>query len=298
MNQKEINEGLQDTNINDKLILFSALIDDAIIFGKALIEWDFEKGRKGDENLPPLLFLRNILELGEAISILIKNSSIAPCKILIRSLLENTYELIYLLGTEEENKRALSFIVWDTHEDLKFYERLNSSTVKGKKFKKELGKDKFKKYINLKIDRESLIHNTQISEALLKSPKYAEMETVFQQLPPGMKKKWYSMSSGKINIDQLVKYLNLNASYEIIYREFSTSVHATNIGGKLVPNSEGTVSMIQNTHTEDAIFLTQFTITFMKMSYEKYYESRIPERGQEVNEWYLDFNKRYQELLK
>ena len=52
------------------------------------MKWDADKGRAGDENTPPLLFLRNIIELGDAISILIKNSSIDPAKPLLRSLLK------------------------------------------------------------------------------------------------------------------------------------------------------------------------------------------------------------------
>ena len=81
-----------------------------------------------------------------------------------------------------------------------------------------------------------------------------------------------------------------------MYRGFSNDVHATNIGGKLVPNDNGTVSLIQNTHSDDVIFLTQYTITFMLMSYKAFYESRLSEKEQEVTSWYSDFNKRFHEL--
>ncbi len=62
----------------------SVLIDNAIDFGTNLLKWELEKGQKGDEHIVSILFFRNILSVADAISILIKNSSINKSKLKFR----------------------------------------------------------------------------------------------------------------------------------------------------------------------------------------------------------------------
>src|SRR5690606_14251466 len=116
MKYREINELLPRDIPNElKTILdfFSDTIDNAVNFGTNLIKWDIEKQLNGDEHLTPIIFFRNILEITDGISILIKNSSVDTCHTLQRSLIENTLGLKYLLEKEEDFKtRSLSYIVW------------------------------------------------------------------------------------------------------------------------------------------------------------------------------------------
>ena len=94
---KELLPREPDENLQEVLTKFSFLVDSTINFGTNLLKWDLDKKRSGDENIIPVLFFRNLLEIGDSISILIRNSSIDPCKNLLRSLLENMYEMEYLL---------------------------------------------------------------------------------------------------------------------------------------------------------------------------------------------------------
>jgi|GEM_PF-6755282 len=112
MEIKEIEEILPKRIEPDLAVLLeklASLVSDTVSLGTHLMKWDADKIRAGDESMPPMMFLRNIIELGDAISILIKTSSIDPTKILLRSLLENTFGLEYMLEKETE-KRALSYL--------------------------------------------------------------------------------------------------------------------------------------------------------------------------------------------
>jgi len=300
MKIKEINDLLpreQEEDLTSLLTKFSSLIDDAVNFGTHLMKWDADKKRAGDENLPPLLFLRNILELSDAISILVRNSSIDPCKILLRSLLENVFGLEYLLENETE-KRSLAYIVWHTHKDLKVYEKLNSSTPTGKQFKKEIEKDKLVQNANNYFDGPKLSAAKQNAEDMLRLPKYVPIENEYQLTNKRVKNPhWYSLFNGPYNVEKLAKHLNLHASYEILYRNYSGNVHSTSIfQKKLVPNSDGTVAIIQIRYPEDAQSITQNTLNLLLLAYLIYFKERVPEKNQDFKNWYNQFRTPYQEL--
>jgi hypothetical protein len=300
MKYKEIEDLLprsQDENVKSLLENFAALIDNAINFGTHLMKWDAEKKRHGDENMPPLLFMRNILELGDAISILIKKSSIDTCKPLLRSMLENTFGLEYMLEKETE-KRALSYIVWHTHKNLKLYEKLNSSTQSGKQFEKEIEKDRLLSGVGSFFDNPILAPAKKNAEDLLRLPKYVPIESEYQATSATRKNPaWYSLFGGPNNIEQLAKYLKLHASYEILYRGFSGNVHATSIfQRKLIPNNDGTVDIVQIRYPEDAQSITQNATNILIMAYLVYYKSRLPEKNKEFQEWYSEFRIPYNKL--
>lgn len=302
MKYKEIENVLprsQDKGVENLLKNFASLIENAVNFGTHLMKWDAEKKRIGDENMPPLLFLRNILELGDAISILIRKSSIDPCKPLLRSLLENTFGLEYMLEKETE-KRALSYLVWHANKDLKLCEKLDSSTERGKHLKKEIEKDKFLDNVDSLFNNPILIPAKKNAKDLLESLKYVPIETEYQRANTIRKNPaWYALFGGPNNIEQLAKYLNLHASYEIFYRGFSGNVHATSIFKKKISqNKDGTTDIIQIRYPEDAQSITQNTVSFLIMTYLAYFKSRLPEKNKEFQEWYFEFRKPYNELAK
>lgn len=302
MRYHEINDILprkQRYDLMEHLDKFSLIIEEAINFGTHLMKWDAYKKREGDENLIPLLFFRNILELGDAISILIKNSSIEQCKPLLRSLVENTFGLKYLLQ-DDTAKRSLSYIVWHTHKTIKFCDKLNSTTQSGKQLKKELEKDVLLKEVNNFFDKPLLATAKQKAEDLLKLPKYVPIETEYQNTLSRKKNpNWYSLYGGPNNIEQLAKQLNLNAFYEIFYRIYSGNVHATSVfQNKLIPNNDGTVAIIQIRNPEEVQSVIKNVLNVIIISFLSYYNTRLSERKEDFRNWYMEFRKLSQELLK
>ena len=300
MKYKAVNNILprDQSDVQDTLSKFSKTIEDIVDFGTHLIKWESERKLLGDEDIVPLLFLRNILEIADGISILIKNSSIDTCKTSLRSLLENVFGLQYLLENNTKN-RSLSFLVWIAHKDLKFYEKLNGETQIGKQFMAEFTKD------NLIKNPELLYHIEYLSakdnaQELLKLPNYKDVEKEYQLTSIKNKNpNWYSLYSGPKNIELLAKYLNHNAIYEVMYRGLSNNVHATDIyKGKLMPNEEGTIDIIQIRNPKDAQSVTIDTINFLLMAYLSFYKTRIPEKNAEFLEWYLECQISFEERRK
>lgn len=285
----------EQLDVIEILIDFSNLIDEIVNFGTHIMKWEMDKRLVGDENIVPILFLRNILETADSISILIKNSSIDASKSSLRILLENVFGLEYLLEKNTKD-RALAFIVWLTHKDLKFYEKLNGDTQIGKQFKTEFKKDSLIKNSEIinKIDYLSAKKN---SEELLKLPIYAEIEKEYNLTESKFKNPdWYSLFNGPRNIQQLAKYLNHNALYEVMYRSYSGNIHATDIyKGKLLPVGKNAVDIVQIRNPKDAQSVFISTINYLLLAYKEYF-SRIPEKKLEFQQWYLVFKLNFEKL--
>ncbi|MGK0447478.1 MAG: hypothetical protein ACJA2M_001252 [Polaribacter sp.] len=287
------------TEVKTELEKLSSSIENVVDFGTHLLKWQADRRLSGDDVIVPILFLRNILEIGDAISILIKNSSVDPVKPLLRTLMENSFGLEYLLEKDKKN-RALAYNVWVAHKDLKFIEKLNVSTQVGKQFSNEIKKDK---YVNeLKSDKHNLDAGKQNAKELLKLPHYIPIEKEYQRTKKKVKSNpmWYSLFDGPKNIEQLAKKLNYHTSYEINYRMLSDSVHANNNSkNKLFPNADGiTTDIIQIRFPKDAQMLTISALNILVMTYSNFYLKELPNKEAEFLEWYSSFRETFRELLE
>ena len=73
-----------DPGVEQLLLKFSTLIDEFVNFGTQVFKWVIEESRGTDEQMPLLMFFRDMLEKADSISILVRNSSIDPSKVLLR----------------------------------------------------------------------------------------------------------------------------------------------------------------------------------------------------------------------
>jgi hypothetical protein len=266
----------------------SNILDRAIDFGTHLLQWKSEKPELREENLVPILFFRNILETADAISILIKSSSVDPAKNLIRTLLENVFALEYLLETKSK-ERSLAYIVWLAHNDLKFCEKMDSETQRGKQFTSEIGKDKIVSKINSQEEQIALAK--QNSEELLKLTIYAPIEAEYQRtIAVRRNPNWFTLFDGPSDIEKLAKHLNHHALYEVVYRSLSNNVHGNDVfKSKLLKGENGNTDIIQIRYPKDAQSVIVQAINFLLLIYMEILKKELPERRVEFNIWYNDF---------
>ncbi|XCF05345.1 DUF5677 domain-containing protein [Tamlana crocina] len=285
----------EQNEVKAELNKLSSSIDNTVDFGTHLLKWQADKMKRGDDHLVPILFFRNILELADAISILIKNSSIDPAKPLLRSLLENSFGLEYLLEDDKKN-RALSYNVWIAHKDLKFFEKLNANSQVGKQFFNVIKKDKHVQEI--KSNKELIEFGKRNSEELLKLSIYQKIEEEYQRTNAIRKNpKWFALFDGPCDIEQLAKKLNHHTLYEVVYRMLSDNVHATDLmKSKLVPGKNGQTDIIQIRFPKDAQNITVYTLNILLMTYLTFYQKELPERKDDFTKWYSSFQPTFKEL--
>ncbi|NHM08342.1 hypothetical protein G4D82_14025 [Flavobacterium sp. CYK-4] len=283
--KKILNRNLQ----NERLDNLSSLIDKSVNFGTHILNWEIEKNNSHRENAVAQIFFKNILEIADGISILVKNSSIDNTKLLFRVLIENVLCLEYLLENDFKN-RALAYIVASIHKEIKFFTKLDPNTQAGKEFRAQLNKDKiYKKVPFIKIP----VIGKQIEdfELKLRSKHLSSIEAEYQRTHSKNKNpNWYSLYDGPVNLDSLAKYLNRQSLYEVYYRNCSEDIHSSNIlkSNLIEKNGEITFGAMRENYT--ARYVVIEVLTCIIIAYSNFVDKRVPEKNQIYEKWYIDFN--------
>lgn len=273
---------------------FSQGIDEVVDFGSNVLKWDIEASRGGDENIPITLLFRHFLELIDSVSILVKQSSIDPCKLILRGALESYFGLEYIFEKDSID-RSMAFLVCHAHKKLKVYRNLNHGSKESEAFLKEIANDK--SFNTLDLSRISNIKAAiQNSESMLLLPSYQKAEAEYKRLqslkfknPP-----WYQLFDGPKNIKGLANHLKLNGLYEILYRYWSGSTHSTDIiDGKIAKSTSGGVDIIQIRFIKDAQSVTSYAMTFSFRMFELFINNRVPGRHEEYKNWYKQMKNFY-----
>jgi hypothetical protein len=302
MNTKPIDDVLPriaDEYLQKILDDFSKTIDEVVNFGTHIILWDIEYKREGKDNNIPTLFLRNIIELADSISVLTKNSLIDPAKIQIRALLENHFGLLYMLQ-KDERQRALSFMVWRAKKDLKYYKQFVSVNPSSKEFKAKILKDKMNIDITKFFDRPDVINGIEAKVTLLKKPEFKEVHLEYMRTSEKLNTNnpnWYSLYDGPNNFQEMSNRLKKTIAYEFQYRKYSENVHVTGIQKGFAKTGKDEAQIIQIRDFEHCKDVFTSTVSYLLECYTEYLTKRIPEKRNELTEWYKDFKEPYNRIV-
>jgi hypothetical protein len=288
---------IEDKELEKILNAFSWGLDRAVDFGSKVIKWDIETARGQDDNLPITLSLRHFIELIDGASILIKKASVDPAKLLLRGALETYFGLEYIFE-KDTKQRCMSFLVWHAHKKLKTYRRLDNSTQQGKQFEQAIRKDEILSDFSLPTIPQlaAAIDNL---ENLLKLPLYQQSEAEYQRLVGQGEKNppWYRLFNGPKKIEELAKQLNLSSFYEVLYRDWSGPTHGTDIlQGKIFRNATETVDFVQIRYPKDAQSVVSWGITLSIRMYQTFIQHRLPDKKEELKNWYLTIRDLYQRV--
>jgi hypothetical protein len=287
------------TEAQEILDKFGYYLDEFMNFGSHVIKWETDTARGSDEDLPLELLLRHFLELLDSVSILARNASIDPCKLILRGMLEASFGIEYILE-KNTHDRAMCFLLCHTHKKLKTYKKFDQTSSQGKKYQKDLNSDKSYKEIDLsKLPQTEIQKAIKNSESILRLPKYHNYEKEYQRsVKTGSKNpNWYSLFNGPRNIKDLADYLNRTGLYEILYRHWSGSIHATDIiDGNISSSKTGTVDFIQIRYLKDAQSVVSHTMNLALTVFQLIIDHRIPTKKSEYTTWYLIVRDTFMEI--
>ena len=232
---------------------------------------------------------RNIFELIDSISVLIKNSCAEPCNILLRSLFESFLNYNYLFEKDFKS-RGMDFLVWYRHKEIDTLRRFDPRDELYSQYEKLKARDIIIKDIPSRAipDIADRIDNLK---KIFKLPSYKDSCEEYERIkaakgkPP---KHWYSMRKGPNDLYQLAYRLGFPAQYEILYRSWSGLVHGTDIlKDKFSIEGPGVVSFSQLRLPSDAPSVALLTITFGLSAIRTLTNHYMPERAKENAEWFL-----------
>jgi hypothetical protein len=291
----------EDSQLSEILDYFSNLIDETVNFGSNAIIWCINSIKKGTEFIPVFLAYRHMFELLDAISILVRESCIDPCKIILRSIFEALLSVEYILE-KDIKQRATDFLVWSRHQDIKIYRRYNPKDQLYKNFDAILKKDKhFKNWKRLEIPNIEEQINT-LSEIFQIEP-YSDSEAEYQRLKKknGSPKWWFNLHGGPKDIQDLSTYLGRPAQYEILYRQWSAIAHSIDIlkGKILIDDKSDVASFIQIRLPTDAQFISIFAVGFAVTTTQIFINFFAKEKIQTFKQWYEnEIRDKYIDLTK
>jgi len=266
-------------------------------FGAEIIKWDFERTAGGDYLLPGILFLRNFIGLIDAISILIRNSSVEPCGALLRTALETQFNLEYLLSGDQKRK-AYCFLVWNTHRNIKLYKKVDGESEQFRQLKSKYAKDRFLKVMD-PIILDDLVKPLMVNaEDLLNLPDYKPIEEEYKRTSSIIRNpNWFSLYDGPKNIEELAAKSNFSGLYEGLYRSWSNTVHGTDIiQGKVSHDQQKRAEIIQIRFPKDAQSMTLHCFNISIPIFRTFVENRTPQRLEDFNKWHLKISKITQSL--
>ena len=264
---------------------YSNSINEYVHFGSQLIDWDLnrEVAEKKDGYVVPILFLRNLIESSDGISILIRHGASDPAKSLLRTVLENFFSLEYLLESVDE--RSMYFHAWNTFQQMKLYEKLDGHSDRAKQLSALLSKDKYMRPASPMV-HEPVEKWKAIAKELLALDHYKDVVAEYERTAARIKNpQWYSLYDGPVSVEALAGHLKLFGLYEL-YRSLSNSVHGTDIAhDKLSGLGDGRIGVLQLRYPKNAHMITGFVHDVCLAAFMSYVKIRLPEKKREFNEW-------------
>lgn len=115
---------IEPKEFRDLIDLVSSTLDELVNYGTQVVHWvgNNPKFKKPDVDVPLVLLSRHILELVDSISILVKKSSIDPCKVLLRAALESMLYIKFITAERSEERckaYLVSYIISKKNENIK-----------------------------------------------------------------------------------------------------------------------------------------------------------------------------------
>ena len=278
-----------DKELSADLILCTDTLIEAVNYATHILKWDIQKKREGKDFSIPSIFFRNIIELADSISILLKKSSIDPGKIVLRSLFENCLGLLYLLD-KHEDQRSHSFMVWKTKKEIKYYKQFISDHPSNAELKARLKKDNLGISLDQFYDLDEIKRILRKKAELLKKPKFKDVSLEFERSHRIKKNpEWFSLFNGPKNIQALAEHFNKHIEYHFFYRKYSENVHATDVTKAFAKISKDQAQIIQIRDFQHYKDLFTHTCNYLLLSMNEIINKRLPERRNEFLIWYSAF---------
>jgi hypothetical protein len=180
-------------------------------------------------DLASLFLFRQILEMGDAISVLFKAGCINASKPLLRTLLECYLQLKYLFEINETQKGLQFMYHYETR--LKEHNEKLAFPEKGGSYYEKLKKDKHLKGLDLpKWQKEIFSKNVEQINLAQNDVAYNDIKMEYERISKKRKVKyWYELFDGPTSAEEILKIVEEAALYEFIYRDCSKYAHGEDI---------------------------------------------------------------------
>jgi hypothetical protein len=241
----------QDYNPHEKenLNKYSKLIKEFVDNGIIILSKKINSKANVRKDYASLFLFRQIVEVGDAISELIKIGCINACKPLLRTLFECYFQLHFLFK-EDEDRKSLQLLYHNEIRKRDYYEKL-AYPNKGGSFHQRLKNDRHLNEIDLSNEQKEIyIENIKKINTIINDFDYKDIKEEYDRIEKDKEKAngkkykvkyWYELFEGPKNAEGIMIILKETALYEFIYRDCSAYTHGEDlVHPNLEPSDEST----------------------------------------------------------
>jgi hypothetical protein len=165
---------------------------------------------------------RHVAEEVDAVSILVGQGCVEPCKGHLRSAFEADLGIQYVLK-EDCERRAIAYNVNEARERLRTNERGDRRTAAGKQLYDAMKDDPMGRDVFASVQRYDFDAENDELRRMLASPPYNLINAEWEK---NKRTRWHGLFGGPKSIRDLAYYLNKAIWYEFIYSDWSGHTHA------------------------------------------------------------------------
>jgi hypothetical protein len=231
------------------------------------------------EHFAPLMLYQHMIEMADGLESLISSSCSGPALLILRTMLEALLSLDYMLQ-EDYRKRSLSWLCSCIHKRIEAYELLDPTTDRGRELKKTLEKEG-----NSSVTGFSLSENVQGLQRVLVGD-LAVIEDEYQRQKKSRRRTphWYSLFDGPTDLRGLAVAVSRASFYDLLYRSWSSVMHATDASRFLSQTSDGAAAFQQIRYPENLKDYTWLAVNFVVISTGMMIQKFRP--GENLSPWY------------
>ena len=249
-----------------------------------------------DEDLPVQLSYLHIIEMADAIEVLLSNGCTYPAQPLLRSMFEALVAIEYM--TERDyTRRSYAWMVGYVHGRLARYRRLNPATAAGRELREALAGDRITAPFEA-VRQEDAQPATENLERLLARSQYRDAEAEYQSVKKRRKRgnpTWHSLYDGPSSTRDLARHVGKLGLYVILYGPWSTVTHGADVSHWLTRTDEGTPAIYQLRNPLEFKSTAQWAVHFVLDATRLVNRKYTP--YQKLDRWYRkDIQERYVRL--
>lgn len=189
------------------------------------------------------MFCRKIMEHIDAINILLSKSCFSQAEIILRTLLETTVSIKFILK-EETELRAAAYYLYHHYEEMDKIKYFKADNDKGQMIKNIVGDEKFNQTV-IKVNKKK----DALQRLINKDDTFKKVDDLRKKKIKDKQSKnrhkfkvsvqWYEIVSKYESFHQLMSYIGWDKYYESIYGGMSFESHGYNATNGIIVKEDG-----------------------------------------------------------
>lgn len=313
--KKLLDRDLSKASLREMIDVASPTLREAVNFGTqafARCQSSVPSDAEPDVDLPALALYYHILEMTDAVEVLVSQCCLVPAKLQLRSSFEAMLSLEYILENDYR-QRSFCWLHQQLRNKLEFYNIVNPKTEIGKAYGVAWAKMMQPNLTDKKIEPAKILPKEMMPTVLSDTEELNKLlnNHTYSSIEAEAKKRsypdWYRLFNGPQNIRDLSKYLDKQAKFgdtsrEVLYirmyKEWSEVMHGNNFNYFVrLQQGQPAFKRIRAPMVREMSEITQYALLFCNGATRKMLNKFHPGEEDYIAKWYAtEMKPRLQQL--